>query len=109
VGTADTIVRSYGLTDDVIFDSVGQIEDIGDISSGSLWHIRTETGSYTTRNNILIEDIRFTDAIDLTPQIRLGYIDKNDTAKLSIGNFSLGQSVLVRLDRTTGESTIVRK
>ena len=56
-----------------------------------------------------IEDIRFTDAIDLTPYIRLGYIDQKDTQKLSLGNFAPGQSVLIRLDRTTGESVVVRK
>ncbi len=109
MGTADTIVRSYVFSDDIIFESVRQIEGTLDISSGSLWHTRTDTGSYTTRNNVLIEDIRFTDAIDLSPDIRLGYIDRDDTAKLSLGNFPLGQSVLLRLDRTTGESTIVRK
>ncbi len=71
--------------------------------------MRTETGSFVIDSDKITEDIRFTDAIDLTPEIRLGYIDKNDTAKLSIGNFVPNQSVLVRLDRTTGEGVTVRK
>lgn len=109
VATADQLTRAYVFTRDIILKSVGNISDIRDISSGSTWHIRTETGSLIRDGENETEDIRFTDAIDLTPEIRLGYIDKNDTAKLSIGNFVPNQSVLVRLDRTTGESVIVRK
>jgi hypothetical protein len=109
INTADQITRSYAFTHDIIFSSVGNISDIHNISSGSTWHIRTGTGSYMLDGERQIEDIRFTDAIDLTPDIRLGYIDKKDTTKLSIGNFAPGQSVLIRLDRTTGESVVTRK
>ena len=109
VDTADQLTRSYGFTRDITLQSVGNISEIGNISSGSTWHIRTETGSWISDGDEYNEDIRFTDAIDLTPEIRLGYIDKNDTTKLSIGNFALGNSVLVRLDRETGESRVVRE
>ncbi|MBC7498673.1 hypothetical protein H7170_03465 [Candidatus Gracilibacteria bacterium] len=109
INTADKITRSYLFTRDVMFTIVDNIADIADISSGSTWHTRTQTGSYIRDGEKEIEDIRFTDAIDLTPDIRLGYIDQKDTTKLSIGNFPLGQSVLIRLDRTTGESVVVRK
>ena len=109
INTADQVTRSYGFTHDIIFQSVGNSIDMNSISSGSTWHTRTETGSLVAMGENETEDIRFTDAIDLTPEIRLGYIDQKDTAKLSLGNFSLGQSVLIRLDRTTGESVVVRK
>ena len=109
VSTADQLTRSYSFTRDIILRSVGNISQIGDISSGSTWHTRTGTGSWVLDWEKKMEDIRFTDAIDLTPDIRLWYIDKNDTAKLSIGNFATGNSVLVRLDRTTGESRVVRE
>lgn len=109
MGTADQLTRAYAFTRDIMLQSVGNISAISDISSGSTWHMRTETGSFVIDSDKITEDIRFTDAIDLTPEIRLGYIDKNDIAKLSIGNFATNQSVLVRLDRTTGDSIIVRK
>ena len=109
VDTADQLTRSYGFTRDITLQSVGNISEIGNISSGTTWHIRTDTGSFVSDGDEYNEDIRFTDAIDLTPEIRLGYIDKSDTAKLSIGNFASNQSILVRLDRTTGESRMVRE
>jgi hypothetical protein len=108
IDTGEQLSRSYELIDDIRFTRVDPI-DISLISSGSTWHIHTETGSYIGDGEKEIEDIRFTDAIDLTPDIRLGYIDQKDTTKVSIGNFPQGQSVLIRLDRTTGESRVVRR
>lgn len=78
------------------------------ISPGNIWKIRTDTGSLEIQENRLLDDIRFTDAIDINPQIRIGYIDKNDQSKLSLANFPSGQSLLIRLNRTTGESIILR-
>ncbi len=109
INTADRLTRSYSFTRDITFSLVGNISSIVDISSWSTWHTHTETGSWVTDGEKEIEDIRFTDAIDLTSDIRLGYIDQRDTMKLSIGNFAQGQSVLSRLDRTTGETIVVRK
>lgn len=73
------------------------------------WKIRTSTGSFNIQWERLMEDIRFTDAIDIDPQVRIGYIDKNDAVKLSIGNFPPATSVLIRLNRATGESVVLRK
>ena len=56
-----------------------------------------------------MEDIRFTNSISLSPEIRIGYIDKKDTKKLSIANLPLTESVLIRLDRTTGEGVVLRR
>ncbi|MBC7503907.1 hypothetical protein H7169_02965 [Candidatus Gracilibacteria bacterium] len=74
---------------------------------GTPWKILTSSGSYELSGERLIEDIRFSDSIDISPQIRLGYIDKKDSAKLTLANLPLGQSLLIRLDRRTGESIIV--
>ena len=76
---------------------------------GKNWSFRTQTGSWSLVWARLIEDIRFTDSIDVSPSIRLGYISRDDSQKLSLGNFPTGESLLIRLDRTTGESSIVRK
>lgn len=57
----------------------------------------------------MIEDIRFTSSIDLSSGIRIGYIDKKDAKKLSLANLPPIESVLIRLDRITGESVILRK
>jgi hypothetical protein len=68
---------------------------------GSRWKILTSSGSHELVGERLIEDIRFSDSIDISPEIRLGYIDKKDTSKLRLANLPLGQSLLIRLDRTT--------
>lgn len=78
------------------------------LASGDIWKIRTDSGSMDIKNDRLIEDIRFTDAIDLSNQIRIWYIDKNDIAKLSLGNFPSTTSILIRLNRATGESVVLR-
>ena len=80
---------------------------ISSVVSGNLWKILTSSGSYELSGDRIIEDIRFSDSIDISPQIRLGYIDKNDTTKLALANLPLGESLVIRLDRSTGESTIV--
>lgn len=46
VTTADQTTRSYAFTHDIILSSVGNISDLGNISSGSTWHTRTGTGSW---------------------------------------------------------------
>ena len=68
---------------------------------GTPWKIRTSSGSYELSGERLIEDIRFSDSIDISPQIRLGYIDRDDTTKLKLANLPLGESLLIRLDRST--------
>lgn len=108
INTADRVSREYVFQKDI---SVTQVTTPYQslTSSGSTWHIRTSSGSSVLQWEDLIEDIRFTDAIDLDNSIRLGYIDATDSKKLSLGNFPLGQSVLIRLNRITGESVVVRE
>ncbi len=72
------------------------------------WRIQTNSGTLELRWDSLTYDIRFTNSIDISPQVRIGYIDKKDTKKLSLANLPLTHSVLVRLDRGTGMSVIVR-
>jgi hypothetical protein len=75
----------------------------------NLLKIRTKTSVFTFDGQNLIENPRFTDFVDLSPTLRLGYIDKNDRQKLALGNFGTDVSVLVLLDRSTGTSTLLRK
>lgn len=55
------------------------------------------------------ENPRFTDWIDASPTVRIGYISAEDSQKLALSNYPLGESVLIRLDRTTGQSQVLRK
>jgi hypothetical protein len=108
INTADRVSREYVFQKDISLTPVtGAYQSL--ISSGSIWHVRTSSGSFVLQWEDLIEDIRFTDAIDLDHDTRLGYIDATDSKKLSLGNFPLGQSVLIRLNRITGESVVLRK
>jgi hypothetical protein len=87
VNTAEQVSLQYILQDDIVIQQVTEpYQSL--ISSGSNWHTRTNTGSYTTDGGGSYEDIRFTDAINLDHDTRLGYIDATDSKKLSLGNFS---------------------
>ncbi len=55
------------------------------------------------------ENMRFTYAIDISPYERIGYISASDSEKLLLSNFSTGTSMLIHLDRSTGETYILRK
>ncbi len=85
------------------------IPNIISIVPGEIWKIQTNTGTMELKWDTFISDIRFTNSIDLSPQIRIGYIDKKDTKKLSIANLPANESVLIRLDRTTGSSVVLRR
>ncbi len=76
---------------------------------GNSWRFLTSSGTFELKWDRLIEDIRFTNSIDISPQIRIGYIDKKDTSKLSLANFPLTDSLIIRLDRVTGESIVLRR
>lgn len=52
---------------------------------------------------------RFTDWLDISPTERLGYIDKSDWDKLSLSNLPTWESVLVRLDRITWQSSVIKR
>ena len=112
------LVAKIGTSDYVFFPVDGSSQKqvsfdrditITGVVPGKNWSFRTQTGSWSLVWTRLIEDIRFTDSIDISPSIRLGYISRDDNQKLSLGNFPTGESLLIRLDRTTGESSIVRR
>ncbi len=52
---------------------------------------------------------RFTDWLDISDRVRIGYISADDTKKLQLSNMNLGQSVLILLDRYTGQSSIIQQ
>lgn len=52
---------------------------------------------------------RFTDWLDISPSLRLWYIDKDDTQKLSLSNLPSGQSVLISLNRMTGDYHVIKR
>jgi hypothetical protein len=86
------------------------IPNIVSVIPWEIWKIKSQSGgTIEIRGNRIIEDIRFTSSIDLSDEIRIGYIDKSDIKKLSLANLPTTESVLIRLDRTTGESVILRK
>ncbi len=74
-----------------------------------IWKFQTSSWVYTYDGEELQENPRFTDFLDISPSIRLWYIDKDDTSRLSLSNFPSGESVLISLDRTTGKSYVVKK
>lgn len=63
------------------------------------WKVRTQDGVYTSLGNGWKKNPRFTDYIDISPRYRIGYIDRNDSAKLELQNLALQGSVFVLIDR----------
>ena len=96
-------------TDLVNEKEIPTIPNIISVIPGDIWRIHSQTWMVEVRWDQIIEDNRFTNSIDISPEIRIGYIDKKDTKKLSLSNLPLTESLLIRLDRTTGESVILRK
>jgi hypothetical protein len=76
---------------------------------GDIWKIQTNTGTLEFKWEKISDDIRFTNSIDLDSHIRIGYISKSDSLKLSLGNFPTTDSVLIQVDRLTGESVVLRR
>jgi hypothetical protein len=83
--------------------------DITSVVTNNIWRIWTNSGILELRWDRLIPDLRFTDVIDVSSRTRIGYIDASDTTRLSLGNHDLWKSILVELDRTTGEWFILRE
>ncbi|MBX9809770.1 hypothetical protein K2X92_05260 [Candidatus Gracilibacteria bacterium] len=106
VGSEHLILMPIDLSDEkeIIFSS----SDIVSVVPGDTWKLKTNTTSIELRGDRFIEDIRFSDSIDISPDIRLGYIDQKDTKKLSLSNLPSGKSVLIRLDRKTGNTIIIK-
>lgn len=76
-------------------------------SSGSK-KIRTENGVYTDQNGNWKKNPRFSDYIDVSDTLRIGYIDVSDTDMLSLQGFPSDRSVLVYLDRTTNTAFLLK-
>ncbi len=98
------------MTTDLVHDAeipLGNIDSA--VWDQDIWKIKTPDSVFSYENNQLKENPRFTDFLDVSSNIRIGYISANDTNKLSLSNFPIGTSILIILDRTTGESYIVRK
>lgn len=51
---------------------------------------------------------RFTDYIDISPSLRIGYIAASDTEKLTLQNLKNDTSYIVSLDRDTGISKVLK-
>lgn len=79
------------------------IDEIVAIRGGVKLNIRTRTAVYDIKSGIPEENIRFSDYIDISPEIRIGYIDKSDTKKLSLSNYEPGKSVIVRTSLSNSE------
>lgn len=77
-------------------------------SFGKNPRVRTSQKVYDIISWKAVENIRFTDYIDLSPEVRIGYIDASDVTKLALSNFPPNISVLVRLDRRDGNTTVLR-
>ncbi len=71
--------------------------------------VRTKNNVYFQSQENWIENPRFTDYIDISPRYRIGYIASNDSEKLELSNYPKGESVLVRVDRETGVSTVITR
>lgn len=71
--------------------------------------VRTETGVLSQVDENWIENPRFTDYIDLNARYRIGYIAKTDTEKLELSNYPKGESVLIRVDREIGTSSVIAR
>ncbi len=82
----------------------GLSEIVSIAKEGNTWKVQTPTTVYESVWNEWRENIRFSDFLDISRTKRIGYIRGEDTKKLSLGNFPLGQGVLILLDRSTGES-----
>ena len=68
------------------------------------WHITTIGGGYDFLNGSWQKNPRFTDWYDYDGRWRVGYIDKGDTEKLAISNYTPDAgSQLLMIDRTNGE------
>ncbi len=73
------------------------------------WKIATSSWVFLFDDGVLSANPRFTDFLDITPTDRIGYIASTDTEKLQLWNFQPGISVLVRLNRSTGEVSILEQ
>lgn len=55
------------------------------------------------------ENPRYTDWLDISPSLRLWYMDASDTNKFSLSGYPPGESVLVLHDRITSKTTTIKR
>lgn len=70
--------------------------------------IYTKSGVLAVNGDRYTTNPRFTDWIDVTSTLRIGYISNTDTEKLLLSNMPLGNPVLVLVDRSTGKSSVIK-
>lgn len=74
-----------------------------------IWKIQTASWAYLYDGDSIIQNPRFTDFLDISSTIRIGYIDQTDKKRLELSNFPLNESVLVFLNRGTGDNYVLKK
>lgn len=76
---------------------------IGVQFSGNNWQVITPEETLFLRKNSWQKNLRFTHFVDVGVW-RLGFIDKNSTARLSVSNYSPEDAgILLAVNRETGE------
>lgn len=78
------------------------------VNSDNFWKIRTKKNVYTFENGDWRKNPRFTDYIDISPSLRIGYIAASDTEKIALQNLKQDTSYIISLDRDTGTSKILK-
>ncbi len=84
-------------------------ETIDIVSFSDRWKVRTTLSVYELSDDIWKKNLRFTDYIDISSRYRIGYIDIRDQEKLSLANLPLENSLFILLDRSNGETRIIKK
>lgn len=73
------------------------------------WKFRTNTWVYILQNKSLQLNPRFSDFLDISDTERIWYIWSYDTERLKLSNFPESQSILIFLNRKTGESYVLKR
>ena len=102
----DRFISSIDGKDTTVFPLDGKIEIID--YNRSLWKVQTDKGVYAYEGWKWKKNPRFTDYIDISDTLRIGYIDRKDSSLLELSNFPLDTSILLLIHRKTGESRTLR-
>lgn len=102
----DQYITSLDGSRSIVFP-YGESIEIVDAQYG--WKVKTSESVYILESGRWKKNPRYTDILDISSTERIGYIDKDDTAKLSLQNLTPGISVLEYIDRTTGVTTSLKK
>ena len=102
----DRFISSIDGNDTIVFPIDGTINIID--SDRSNWKVQTDHGVYMHEWWRWKKNPRFTDYIDISDTLRVGYIDKKDSKLLDLSNFQLNTSILLLVNRRTGESRTLK-